>query len=190
MRKISESKSAPRWRTVRFWQEIFIYFWVFSLAGHYLEIIVAQAYHLLTGNPPWQPIIMTVVPLAAPYGMGVVTIILAVIPLMKRYHLQPISVFALSVVATSLVEYGSALFVVIFDGHNQFWNYSNLPYNINGYVALRSSVAFGVLAVIFIYCVYPYCEKHLRRIKDRHINILFWMLLIAYLVDLASAYLW
>lgn len=179
-----------RWRTVRYWQELYIYFWVFALLGHYLELLGCFVYTLITGNPPWQPISVTVIPLSAPYGLGIVAIILFVVPLMRHYKLQPLSVFVLSIIAASIVEYASAMLVVIFEGQNKFWNYTNLPYNFDGQISLRTSVAFGILACLFVYGVYPFCEKLLARFKNHQINIIFWILLIAYLIDLGFAFVW
>lgn len=178
-----------RWQTARFWQKLFIYFWVFSLIGHYLEIFIAELYHIATGNPAWQPIILTIIPLAAPYGLGIAAIIFFVIPLIKRFNLQPIVVLALCMIAASIVEYGSALFVTMIDGHNQYWNYINLPYNLNGWVSLRTSLGFGLLSVVFIYVIYPLCEKQFSSAKDKQISILFWVLFVIYCLDLIFTYL-
>lgn len=163
---------------------------MFALLGHYLELLGCFVYSQATGNPPWQPISVTLIPLSAPYGLGIVATILFVVPLLRHYRLQPLSAFVLSVIAASIVEYASAMLVVSFEGYNKFWNYSGLPYNLNGHISLRSSVAFGVLACLFIYCAYPFCEKLLARFKNYQIDILFWVLLATYLIDLAFAFVW
>lgn len=155
------------WRSLRFWQEILIYYWLFSLAGHYYELLLAEVMHLVTGQPLWKPMMFTVIPLAGPYGLGVIAIIIFVVPLMTRYKLHPITVFTLNAITASVVEYLCALVVVAIYGRNQYWDYSNLPLNFQGYISLGSSLIFAILATFFIYYIYPYCEKFMRRIKNQ-----------------------
>lgn len=170
-----------------FWQKIFIYFWIFSIVGHYIEIIWAEANHIFLNYPLWHPIIPTFMPLAAPYGFGVVGVILFVWPLMKHYKLHPLGVFVASVIVTSVIEYICAVIIVLFVGHNYFWNYTGQFLNINGYVCLQSGLLFGAGATIFLYFVYPYCEKVLNRFSQKQLSGLFWVLFVGYGVDLLVA---
>lgn len=172
------------WREWRFWQELFIYFWVFSLAGHYLEVGWAFFIHIVTGHPLWHPITSLFIPLSVPYGLGTVAVILLTWPLVEKHKFNPIIIFILNVIITSIIEYFCALMVVNFAGHNQFWDYSNRFMNINGYVCIESSLLFGVASTLFIYYIYPFCEKFLQRVKNRQLNIIFWTLLTCYAVDL------
>lgn len=108
---------------------------------------------------------------------------------MKIYKLHPAVIFALNVIVSSVVEYICALVVVLIYGYNQFWNYTALPFNLQGYISLGSSLVFAVLAMIFIYYIYPFCEKFLRRLKAQQISILFWVLLASYAVNLVVSFL-
>ncbi len=131
----------------------------------------------------------TVIPQAAPYGLGIVAIILITMPLMKQYKLHPTAVFLLNIGVTTVVEYICALVVVLIYGQNSYWNYSALPLNYHGYISLGSSIVFAVLAMIFIYYIYPFCEKFLRPLKARQIRITFWVLFVIYVVNLAASFL-
>lgn len=165
-------------------QRLFIIFWVFSFLGHYLEIFWAWFNFLIFGSQLWIPTTPTILPLAPPYGLGVVVVILFTYPLIKRHEFGPIEAFVLNVFICGIVEYLCAAFLVQFVGYNQFWDYSNQPFNINGYICLTNSLIFGFCVTIFIYYIYPFCHKAMNVLKTKQINNLFWLLLITYTIDL------
>ena len=169
----------------RRFREIFIYFWTCSLVGHYGEILAG--YIGLTGS--WRPKTLTFVPLSPPYGFGALALILFVIPLKKKYKLNPDAVFLLGMVSTMLVELVCGLVIVCALGSNPFWNYSQLPGNILGQTTLHNGVIFGIAALIFVYGVYPFCEKLLAILNDKKVRWIFWALAISYGVDLLHAVL-
>lgn len=175
---------APLRRTSRYWQEIFIYFWVFSFIGHYLELIWARAASALTDHPMFNQVVLTFIPLAAPYGIGVAAEVLIMVPLVRRFRLHPLVVVVSNVLLMGLVEYLSAATIVLFTGHNRFWDYNDIAFNLNGYTALQPALIFGVAVTLFLYFVYPACDRLIRRINDRWLTIIFWILLISYGADL------
>lgn len=172
-------------RSHRFWQKMFIYFWIFSIFGHYLEVF----WTMIPMSGTWRPIMESVLPIAAPYGIGAVTLIILVWPFAKNNRTHPIIIYILCTIVASAVEYLSALFVIVTRGHNQFWSYSNHPYNLNGYISLDSSLVLGIIATLFLYFVYPNCEKIINKIKWRWLNVAFWIMLVSYLIDLSNSYL-
>lgn len=163
-----------------FLEEIFIYFWVFSLFGHYLELIWKSLFFPST----WHPIVLTLLPLAPPYGLGVIMAILVIKPLMKRLKLKPLTTFVFCCLESGLVEYFCATIIVFFAGSNKFWNYSNQPFNINGYVCLKNIIIFGILNTFFLYFVYPFCQKIIERLRQHQISVIFWILFVSYTLDL------
>lgn len=173
------------YRSMLFWQKIYIIFFSLSLFGHYLEIFLANVKHILTASPVFLPTMPTVLPLAAPYGFGVVGVLLVTVPLIRKYRLNPIGVFGLSVIISGIVEYISAALIVAFTGHNAFWNYSSQPFNLNGYIYLEGVLFFGFIATLFVYYVYPSIEKYMNKLKNRQIKIAFWLMFMGYAVDLA-----
>jgi uncharacterized membrane protein len=175
---------SAHWHTIRFWQTMYIYLWVFSLVGHYIEKFVFEFFHVFFNYPIATPFDTTIVPLSLPYGLGTVALIIFVVPLVKRYKLNPFSLFVLNVVVASVVEYLCAVLIVFVTGNNLFWNYNSVPLNLSGYISLGSSLIFGAVASTFIYYIYPLCQKYLGRVKDRQFNILFWVLYVSYGVDL------
>jgi uncharacterized membrane protein len=99
-----------------FWQELFIYFWIFSLVGHYLELIWKNLIYL----PGWNQIMSTTMPLAPPYGFGVVAVIIFVKPLIKKYNFNPLIIFGMCTTVSNMVEYLCATTLVLLVGYNNF----------------------------------------------------------------------
>lgn len=169
----SSSKSSVS--SVIFWMKIYIYFWALSVVGQFFEIAW------------WRTHIDTMIPLAPPYGLGAVAVILFVWPLIRDHKINPSIVFVLSTLLTGFVEYICAVFVVAIYGVNRFWNYSDRFMNINGYVCLESAVLFGLMATFFIYLFYPICENIFSRLPNRYVIVIFWALLLCFIVDSANS---
>lgn len=168
-----------------FLQELFLYFWITSLIGHYLELVLSFLNQLIYGGRLWVPIIQTKIPISAPYGIGMVVVILVTLPLIRKYKLHPIGVFVLNTVVTGTVEYICAAVIVASVGYNRYWGYANQPFNINGYVCLKSAVIFGIGATLFIYLLYPLIEKLVAKLKHWQLNIIFWLLFGDYFIELS-----
>lgn len=165
-------------------QKIFIFYWLFSLLGHYAEVIWAYVNHAITGQPLDYHIVSTVIPLAMPYGLGAIAVILLVWPLIKAHKINPVATLILNIIITSAVEYACAIILIIFTGHNYYWSYLDKPFNISGYVCLESGIVFGTAATIFIYFIYPFFEKIIQRFSRQQLNIIFWILLTTNITDL------
>lgn len=177
---VSGENTFPLWNTSRFWKELLIFVWAFSLFGHWLELAWSLTRWLVDNDDVWRPIDVTFLPLALPYGLGVVPLILVTVPLIRRFKPSPLLVFVLNTILTGVVEYLSAAVVVALFGRNQFWDYSEDPYNLNGYVCLKSASAFGVAGTVFVYFLYPTCDRLLRRLSDRVITVLVGTMYVAY----------
>ncbi|MDR1969780.1 MAG: putative ABC transporter permease, partial [Candidatus Nomurabacteria bacterium] len=87
-----------------------------------------------------------------------------------------------TLVAT-IVELVCALLLVAFTGHNYFWDYSNRFMNLNGYICLGNSVIFGLGSVAALWWAFPMTEKVLTRVRERYINIAFWILFVGYILS-------
>ena len=123
--------------------------------------------------------------IAQPYGLGAIAAILLIYPLIKKFKLHIALVYLICVFVSGLIEYASAALVVLFRGDNPYWSYSNIPTNINGYTCLQSSAVFGLLALVFLYAVYPSCENVFTKLGQRKINLIFWVLFIGYIAFLS-----
>jgi len=165
-------------------KKLFIFYWIFALLGHYAEIIWSKFHHFIDNGYIWHPNMPTIVPLASPYGIGAVAIIVIIWPLVKKYKIKPLTVFVLNIIITGLIEYFCALYVVMAYGSNLFWDYSNQRFNIHGYVSLESVLVFSIAATLFLYLFYPVCNKAIKRLDQQQLNILFWILFTIHAIDL------
>lgn len=89
-------------------------------------------------------------PIIPIYGFGAVLILFCLF----RYYDDPIVVFVFGMIITSALEYFvSFLMEKLFS--NKWWDYSDIPYNLNGRICLRNSFAFGILSLVIIYLITP-----------------------------------
>ena len=120
-------------------------FFVYAFLGWCTEVAYAA---LVTGkfvnrgflNGPVCPI----------YGFGVVIVAGCLTPLKDN---TPV-LFAGSVLLTSLLEL-TAGFVLEKLFHQRWWDYSDQPFNLWGYVCLRFSLAWGIACLIVVDIIHP-----------------------------------
>lgn len=84
------------------------------------------------------------------YGAGVFTVIMCLTPLKQNLLLLYVG----SVLLTSVIEFitGYILEKVF---HNKWWDYSNKPYNIMGYVCLKFSIFWGLACTFIMLVIHP-----------------------------------
>lgn len=120
-------------------------------------------------------------PVCPIYGFGVVIIIACLTPLKKNLFL----LFLGSVVLTSLLELVTG-FVLEKLFHQRWWDYSNDPFNLGGYICLKFSIAWGFACLFVVDILHPSIEFFIRLIP----HTLGWALLglfsAAMAVDLAA----
>ncbi len=180
------------WRNFGFWRNVYLYFWLFALAGHLLEFFILQL--IVPGYDLGPDAIPTVTPLAAPYGLGAAAFILVIWPLFKRFK-KPKTVknivltFLLAALLGGIVEYICAAVVVAIDGVNIYWNYSNSPLNLNGYISLGSVSLFGALGTLFFYFIFPAIEDLFERAPIKLLNLIFFVLFGTYVADLIALFI-
>ncbi len=175
--------SLDDWKDLRFWEELFIYYCFFGVIGHFIEILWFAIRYLATDTTFKLPITPPM-RLAIPYGLGVVGIILLVVPIKERLKLKPPSVFLLNIIITAGTEYFCAFYLVKTEGYNKHWNYTGQPFDINGYTSLSAGIVFGLLATLFLYFIYPYFEKNLKKLSDFQILAITSVLGICYMIAL------
>jgi len=101
---------------------------------------------------------------------------------LSRYYNEPITLFVMAVVGTSLIEYiTSFLMEKIFKA--RWWDYSNMKYNFEGRICLRNSVLFGILGLVFIYLLNPAFMFAVKKIPENILIIISIVLFITFLID-------
>lgn len=114
---------------------------------------------------PWLPI----------YGIGAIVIEL----ILSKYKKHPSIIFLGSVGLTAVVEYTCG-FIDDHILHRIYWDYTNKPFNLDGYVCLESVLLFGLLAILYVYVLKPIYNK----LPNKVTKVLFYILLILFVVDL------
>ncbi len=100
-------------------------------------------------------------PLCPIYGCGA----LLVLFLLRDVRTSIFPLFLSGMVVTTALEYlTSVLLEKLF--HMKWWDYSKLPFNINGRVCLLNSCEFGVLSVFVIMVLHPAIVRLVDRIPD------------------------
>ena len=154
---------AKTWRDVVFWRDLLLYFMAFSYVGHFIEMGWAWLSHYVLGEKLMTNILHNPLEPYTIYGGGAVLIILVVRPLVKKFKNNLIATFLIATLACAVLECVSSIFLVLRYGHNPYWWYVDKPFNLGGHICLQNSLAFGVLATVFLRVIYPWTEKFLQR---------------------------
>lgn len=148
-------------------------FFVYSLVGWCIEVCYAafrRRKFINRGfvNSPLCPI----------YGFGAVLFALFLPELIN----SPFFLFLGGMLLASVLEYSTGMLMEkIF--HKKLWDYSEIRYNIGGYVCLRYALLWGLLAVLTICFVNPALCSLLRGIPSSITAILQWTALILLAFD-------
>ena len=85
------------------------------------------------------------------YGVGVAVIVFCLSPLEDNVWLT----FFAAVVLTSGLEWITG-FVLEKLFHQRWWDYSELPFNIGGYICLKFSLAWGLACLLILKVILPH----------------------------------
>ncbi len=136
----------------------FMYFWLYSFLGFLLE----TGYSFVTtgGFVTKKCFIFSL--LCPVYGIGALSIIGTTYKFRKNYFY----VFIIGALVATMVEYFvDFAYEMLFGMH--IWNYSGLPYNLNGRVCLLFTFFWGILSVVLVRYIHPVIEKYTPCISNR-----------------------
>ena len=159
--------------------QVFAYFLIYSCLGWCLEVIYAA---VTTGqlinrgflNGPVCPI----------YGFGMVIVLFALTPLSHSLLLLYLG----GVILPSALELvgGWALYKLY---HTRWWDYSDYPFNIGGYICLEFSLLWGVGTLIVMKLVHPIIADAVALIPPLVGLVLMFLLYAIYAADtIATAF--
>ena len=84
------------------------------------------------------------------YGVGVICVLIFLEPIKNHWGL----LFIESVFFTSFIEFiGGFVLEKVF--HEKWWDYSEQPFNIKGYICLKFSLMWGLACVLVVNVVHP-----------------------------------
>lgn len=120
-------------------------------------------------------------PVCPIYGCGVVIVLFFLEPLRENTLL----LFLGSVVLTSVLEWLTG-FVLERIFHQRWWDYSNEPFNLGGYICLRFSIAWGLACLLVVDVIHPTIHWLITLIPHTLGLVLLAVFSAAMVVDLAA----
>jgi uncharacterized membrane protein len=118
----------------------------------------------------WLEFGFPVIPL---YGICGLFLIKLLSPLKKK----PLLVFLAAAGITGVVEYLIGLVLINVFGL-KLWDYSRMPFSINGIIALPITLGWGIIALIVIYWANPKLIKMISKIKPVPAALMCWIMII------------
>ena len=155
-----------------------LFFYIYSFFGWYIEssyVSIRKRKFVNRGfmRGPFLPL----------YGSGAVLLLFVTIPVRDSLILS----FIFGAAAATVLEYITgacmeALFKV------RYWDYSNNPFNLHGYVCLGTSLAWGLLTIVMIRIVHEPVEHLVLSINQTVQDILAAVLTVYVTADMALSF--
>lgn len=137
---------------------ILAYFIVYSIAGYIIETL----FGLATKGVLESRKSFLYGPFCGIYGVGAVVMIIG----LQKFKKNNYTLFAGGFVIGSIIEY-----VISFIGewffHIKWWDYSGMPFNVNGRICVWFSLFWGALAIYLMAHIHPKVDKLLDKIKPK-----------------------
>ena len=155
--------------------EIILLFFIYAILGWFVEVIYRALNNGVFINPgflngPWCPI----------YGFGVI----GVTTLLEPFRYSPFILFIGAVVVTTILELITGfLLEKLF--HKKWWDYSNRPFNIGGYICLLFSIGWGLASMLVVEYIHPEVIRITGAIPNMVAIILILVLTLLLIIDLA-----
>ena len=136
------------------WISVILYFIIYSFLGWCCETVYCSILQKKFVNRGF-----LYGPLCPIYGCGA----LLVLYLLRDVRANILPLFLSGMVVTTILEYlTSVLLEKLF--HMKWWDYSAMPFNINGRVCLLNSCEFGALSVFVVMVLHPAVTRLVGRI--------------------------
>ncbi len=113
------------------------------------------------------------------YGCGVLIVVAVLTPL--KHNL--IILFLGSFLMTSLLEFFTG-FILEKAFHNKWWDYSDKPFNIKGYVCLKFSILWGLACSFIMLVLHPIIYRFIKTIPHMLGVFILIFLMLLFSVDL------
>lgn len=176
--KINEDKTVVKDKKFKIFGftiiQILAYFIVYSVAGYIIETI----FGIVTKGVLESRKSFLYGPFCGIYGVGAVVMIIG----LQRFKKNNYTLFAGGFIIGSIIEY-----VISFIGewffHIKWWDYSSMPFNINGRICVWFSFFWGALAIYLMSHIHPKVDKLIEKIKPSILKPLTIILTILIFID-------
>lgn len=126
--------------------ELLAYFIIYSIAGFFIETIFALVrYGILESRQSF-----LYGPFCSIYGLGAIIMVL----FLQYFKKNRITLFVGGFIIGSITEYLVSLIGELIL-HVKWWDYSNMPLNINGRICFYYSIFWGILAIFLMKAIHP-----------------------------------
>lgn len=148
-------------------------FWVFFI-GCFAGVVLETIYCLIQRGHYESRVGLIYGPFNLVYGIGALCLSGALYQFRNRGRVFS---FVGGFVVGSIVEYACSWFQEVCFGSTS-WDYSNMPYNLNGRICLLYSIFWGILGIFWIKDIYPRMAKWILKIPNKVGKPLTWVLLV------------
>ncbi len=154
--------------------QLLMYFFIYAFVGWAIEVIfhtVTKGNFVNRGflNGPWCPI----------YGVSFAVIIMLLTPLQENLAI----LFCGSFVLATAMEFVTG-FVLEKIFNDKWWDYSNEPFNIKGYVCLKFSLMWGLACTFVMRIIHPLISALVINLPEFALNLSDCILTVAFIGDL------
>lgn len=117
------------------------------------------------------------------YGSGAVVILVSTIGVREN----PALVFIMGMAGATVLEYftGAAMEKLF---HVRYWDYSNIKFNVNGYICLAASFCWGCFSLLLVRVIHIPAERFVLQIPDRAADIIAFVFTAAAAVDFTQSF--
>lgn len=181
-RNYAAHTNIPNFKTWAFWRDLAIYYCIFSIVGHWAELLFCELIRLgvVMGEYDTSNAMLFeqwLYPFPAE-GIAVVLIILILFPLkeaiLRKMGGRTAPTLVLSFLANALVCTSIDFFTgITANADYHLWDYREMPFNFMGQICLQNSIVYSVAATIIVWLVYPAIESLMRRIPNYAQNAVF-----------------
>lgn len=148
-------------------------FWVFFI-GCFAGVVLETIYCLIQRGHYESRVGLIYGPFNLVYGISALCLSGALYQFRNRGRVFS---FVGGFVVGSVVEYACSWFQEVCFGSTS-WDYSNMPYNLNGRICLLYSIFWGILGIFWIKDIYPRMAKWILKIPNKVGKPLTWVLLV------------
>lgn len=156
-KKEEKSKKSFTIMGITVWR-IFAYFIIYSFLGYVIETI----FGIITKGVWESRQSFLYGPFCAIYGVGAVIMILFLHRYSGKYNALFIGGFLVGSIVEYLVSWMGEIIL-----HVKWWDYSNMPLNINGRICVYFSVFWGFLAIYLLGSVNPKIDRLINWLKSK-----------------------
>lgn len=144
-------------------KRLLAYFIIYSFLGFIVETI----FGILTKGVLESRQSCLFGPFCCIYGVGAALMI----PGLQKFKKSNLGIFIAGAIEGSMVEYALSWIGEVFF-KIKWWDYSNMPFNINGRITLVFTIFWGLLSLGLIRFINPYIEKMINKLSKKWYNIL------------------